>query len=366
MLLPLARGDLFLHCCATANDVFLDFPCPCSHNASISVLFPFVNVIMLFRSSSYCDFEPPVATMVKQKAAAVAAVSGPTADDFRTPDRSKLSTHFEEKKDGDSNKNNNNTGTDAATGSIKGPPSVPTAATVTPSESFMTATRKDSAASSNADPSNTNNGENENDSSSNNNKSATEDNKHVRFDKEDDAGSEASPSSSVGGDSPSKRGLVSRRGGRCASPGRSLATSGQSKDAHAAATAVLEFKTFRSPDRKPRDENDTVPSLCSTSSVEPKEEDRKPSAVADKETNNENDESKKVLQRGLQMKPTSITYEQSSNNKEASKKPSSTATADGQAKKTSVTFSPVPAPRDAAADRVSRLPLDILLVSENL
>lgn len=62
----------------------------------------------------------------------------------------------------------------------------------------------------------------------------------------------------------SKRGLVSRRGGRLGSPAAPpRVTIASSKD-----SPVLEFKTFRSPKRT-RDaglENDTIPSLCSTNS----------------------------------------------------------------------------------------------------
>lgn len=64
-----------------------------------------------------------------------------------------------------------------------------------------------------------------------------------------------------------KRGLVSRRGGRMGSPAvppRPPAATVTTKEGG----PVLEFKTFRSPQRK-RDsavENDTIPSLCSTNS----------------------------------------------------------------------------------------------------
>lgn len=88
--------------------------------------------------------------------------------------------------------------------------------------------------------------------------SPTDQDKHVRFyrDQNNEEGKvdpEDSPTSSS-----SQRGLVSRRGGRCGSPGR-IASKPQGGQ-----EPVLEFKTFRSPPRK-RDENDTVPSLCSTS-----------------------------------------------------------------------------------------------------
>lgn len=62
----------------------------------------------------------------------------------------------------------------------------------------------------------------------------------------------------------SKRGLVSRRGGRLGSPATAPRVTISSKEDG----PVLEFKTFRSPQRK-RDsavENDTIPSLCSTNS----------------------------------------------------------------------------------------------------
>jgi hypothetical protein len=89
--------------------------------------------------------------------------------------------------------------------------------------------------------------------------------KHVRFGNDEKEKEEGCSSSST----ETKRGLVSRRGGRL---GGSAGTP-RPADGHA---AVLEFKTFRSPQRK-RDamENDTVPSLCSAgsgiSSVEPAE-----------------------------------------------------------------------------------------------
>jgi len=62
----------------------------------------------------------------------------------------------------------------------------------------------------------------------------------------------------------SKRGLVSRRGGRLGSPAAPPRATVTTKEAG----PVLEFKTYRSPTRK-RDsavENDTIPSLCSTNS----------------------------------------------------------------------------------------------------
>lgn len=57
----------------------------------------------------------------------------------------------------------------------------------------------------------------------------------------------------------SQRGLVSRRGGRMGSPSKPISVLAVKSE------PVVEYKTYRSPSRK-RDENDTIPSLCSTSS----------------------------------------------------------------------------------------------------
>jgi hypothetical protein len=63
-----------------------------------------------------------------------------------------------------------------------------------------------------------------------------------------------------------RKSLVSRRGGRLGSPAaappRVTAAPSSSKDD----APVLEFKTFRSPQRTKEVENDTIPSLCSTNS----------------------------------------------------------------------------------------------------
>jgi hypothetical protein len=65
-----------------------------------------------------------------------------------------------------------------------------------------------------------------------------------------------------------RKSLVSRRGGRLGSPAAppprvTAATPSSCKDDDA---PVLEFKTFRSPQRTKEVENDTIPSLCSTNS----------------------------------------------------------------------------------------------------
>jgi hypothetical protein len=89
---------------------------------------------------------------------------------------------------------------------------------------------------------------------------AEQDNKHVRFDGTNGNEKPSSPADSPASSncSNNQRGVVSRRGGRFSSPGRAAGNSSSS----AAKETVLEFKTYRSPPRK-RDENDTIPSLCS-------------------------------------------------------------------------------------------------------
>ena len=111
---------------------------------------------------------------------------------------------------------------------------------------------------------------------------AVEDNKQVRFDSKncnnaDTAGIEGKALCSVGSDegdsstaSPTsaQRGLVSRRGGRCGSPGRNLlppqsTAAKPSKEAADAAATVLEFKTFRSPERNAkRKQNENENTNC--------------------------------------------------------------------------------------------------------
>ncbi len=277
-----------------------------------------------------------------------------SAQDFTTPDRSSIHPlthnhrHFEEKKDELSE-----TGTKGValkdSSTTLSPPLV-VAATVTPSDTL--AARKENAAAVEA-------AAQLNDS--------CEDNKQVRFDENNECET-SSPSSSVGGDSPSKRGLVSRRGGRCASPGRTLMSSSASKETHEAATAVLEFKTFRSPDRKQRDESDTVPSLCSAGSIDRNEESTKLATEihtneCNRNTNDENLSSKGLLSlhNGLLPKPSSNSSDVASNHRSTSPRMELTkragdnaaATVTSSTKKNIVTFSPVPPP--SAADRVRML-----------
>lgn len=79
--------------------------------------------------------------------------------------------------------------------------------------------------------------------------------KQVRFDKDESPGS-------------TKRGLVSRRGGRYGSPARKDTTTG-----------VVEYKTYRSPKRE-TESSDGVPSLCSTASGTIKEEIKPASSIS--------------------------------------------------------------------------------------
>ncbi|KAG7364861.1 AP2 domain containing protein [Nitzschia inconspicua] len=239
-----------------------------------------------------------------------------SAQDFTTPDRSSLlhrHNHFEEKKDetvGSRGTTSIQGGASLTTKEQHLPPTVTPAVTVTPSEKATTTAEENLPATAADD----------------------DDNKQVRFDKDgrDTGLNTTSPASSVSGDSPSKRGLVSRRGR--GSPGRTLVTSGSSpstNEAHAAAAAVLEFKTFRSPERKQyvKDENeDTVPSLCSTGSVDRKEQQTKESGKESPK-----DENSSTSSKGQSTKPPGKASD-----------PSSASTT----KKSSVTFSPVPPPHN--------------------
>lgn len=163
------------------------------------------------------------------------------------------------------------------------------------------------------------------------------DERHVRFDNEmSDDGADSN------GDSKSRRGTVSRRGGRCGSPGRAGNNSTVKKE-----STVLEFKTYRSPPRRKGEENDTVPSLCSTSSAAVKtesedvqgstsKEDQKPSSISCDAALN-------------QTSPLGDGSEQPADPKEAKSK-----TDKMESKKNNVTFSPVPPAKDHAVVRVSR------------
>lgn len=190
--------------------------------------------------------------------------------------------------------------------------------------------------------------------------------RHVRFDKGMDkleVKAQSPGDSSTGG----QRGLVSRRGGRCSSPGRVVGKPSPTRE------PVLEFKTYRSPSRK-KDENDTVPSLCSatTSSTSEKEKttpkavpvDSKPNTPMKRE-DDEGDQSSP--DKKIDPKPASISYDSSvdqtspltSHDSEQTNEPRSPRakvedTAGGTPfKKNNVTFSPVPPARESVSDKVS-------------
>ena len=174
-----------------------------------------------------------------------------------------------------------------------------------------------------------------------------EDNKHVRFDKEkEDAALVDSPDSTN-----SQRGLVSRRGGRCASPGRAVGVSSNESN-------VLEFKTFRIPEpRSKKDENDTVPSLCSASSMDKEKSGAGEASAAAKVKKEDASDSDR-------RKPTSISCDSAldqtsplashhaNQTKMKKVKTDDRRKATTPTKKNNVSFSPVPPPRESA-DRVS-------------
>jgi AP2 domain len=237
-----------------------------------------------------------------------------TAQDFTTPDRSSLlHRHFEEKKDEAAESIGIQGGASLTTTKDHLPPTVTPAATVTPSEKASEEESHDAA-------------------------SADDDNRQVRFDKE--GGEVESTTSSVGGDSPSKRGLVSRRGR--GSPGRALMAS-STTEAHEAATTVLEFKTFRSPERKQKDD-DAVPSLCSTGSVDRKEEDSKQTGNKDDDDDNNNNKNAEKDENCSASVVAVKGYTKASS-----------AAATNVSKKGSVTFSPVPPPH--ASDKHPKTPI---------
>jgi hypothetical protein len=190
--------------------------------------------------------------------------------------------------------------------------------------------------------------------------------KHVRFDKEMKKLEEKAESLADSPDSTnSQRGLVSRRGGRCASPGRIVGKPSSTKE-----SSVLEFKTYRSPPRR-KDENDAVPSLCSANSS-----DKEKSATEEASSTAGNDNPK--VKKGEtetsnsnegRSKPASISCDSSMNHSspltshEADQsqetKTKKVKTEDSRKattpppRKNNVSFSPVPPPRVCTAERVS-------------
>ena len=136
--------------------------------------------------------------------------------------------------------------------------------------------------------------------------------KKVRFDKGENLDSISDSPSSTG----SQRGVVSRRGGSCSSPGRVTLPSPKKE-------AVLEFKAFKSPHRK-KEAADSVPSLSSDASP------AKESNTTYQATKDVAGESSSVEQK--EAGPLSSRADETRISKAGEKK-------------TMVTFSPVPPPR---------------------
>jgi hypothetical protein len=119
-----------------------------------------------------------------------------------------------------------------------------------------------------------------------------------------------------------------------------------SNEAVATIETVLEFKTFRSPERKKqKDKNDTVTSLCPTGSVDRKEDQIKDCGRKDG-YNNEKDENS-----FLSTKALGLPQANSLTGRTQSVAPASNSSF----KKTSVTFSPVPPP--SASDKHPKTPV---------
>jgi hypothetical protein len=183
--------------------------------------------------------------------------------------------------------------------------------------------------------------------------------KEVRFDNnncnnKNGTGIEAKTLCAVGSDegdssstsSPTQRGLVSRRGGRCGSPGRSLlpppSTGAKpSKEAADAAAAVLEFKTFRSPERKQNENENSHSHDDSLVSVDRKKVDDA-NTLTIKGTSLQQREQHVAQLHRRQPQP----------KQKPSKKVTSKNASISSKKSSNVTFSPVPTPR-INCDKVS-------------
>eukprot|EP00536_Pseudo-nitzschia_multiseries_P015413 jgi/Psemu1/42459/gm1.42459_g len=269
--------------------------------------------------------------------------------DFKTPDRSTTKAlasaavtggHPEEKKEDVLNSANGNTINTRSSATL-----------VTPLDAFSTAAARKEAAAAAASV-------------------ESLDNKQVRFDANNNKISTSTQSVAVEGtalctvgsdeadSSPTgnQRGLVSRRGGRCGSPGRRNLlppSSTGAKDAVDAAAAVLEFKTFRSPKRNSNRDNEddnqgenssgnTVPSLCSSISTERKESDNRdtnvfatnPTAIIKGSTSHQHGRRQQSQQ--SKSKPTAVSLPKKTTMASFSSNGTS------HKKTNSVTFSPVP------------------------
>lgn len=229
-------------------------------------------------------------------------------DDFKTPDRKPASSDHAQQK---------------VTSSVDPERKITKAATVTPAE--VASTREPVKADPPA-------------LEITSSVEASPEDKHVRFDKKKQEQDSAETPEAT-----NRRGEASRRGGRGSSPGRS----GKEME-----STVLEFKTYRSPERK-RDESDTVPSLCSTSSADKeKEQEQAPKAETKetKETSSEEHNKPASISCDANLNQTSPLGESEMGAATKSKSAKSEKT-DG--KKNNVTFSPVPPTKDNAVVRVS-------------
>lgn len=146
-----------------------------------------------------------------------------------------------------------------------------------------------------------------------NNQVDSPEDRKVRFDHVEMADSVSdSPSSNC-----SQRGLVSRRGGRCASPGRIACASPKKEQ-------ISEYQTYRSPTVQ-KDASDSVPSLSSDTSP-----DKATEVKASKDDGAGNSSSNETKEAG----PLSSQLDSAKKGK-------------SNEKKSNVSFSPVPPPRDA-------------------
>jgi hypothetical protein len=246
--------------------------------------------------------------------------------DFTTPDRSTIKglssvavtgIHTEEKKEDVLNNNRNTVDT-----------SRPSAKLVTPPDSFSTAAAKEVRF----------------DGKKSNGKNTSK----IEAKTLCAVGSDEGDSSSTSSPNASQRGLVSRRGGRCGSPGRNILAppstgAKPSKEAADAAAAVLEFKTFRSPGRNGNSQhkqNENENSHGNDNTL-PRGYDAKSSTT--KVTSLQDHEQQTVNHHRRQQQSKQKPSKVASNNASVSSK-----------KNSNVTFSPVPMPK-IHGDKVSFL-----------
>ncbi|VEU37667.1 unnamed protein product [Pseudo-nitzschia multistriata] len=211
------------------------------------------------------------------------AMSGTMSEqDFQTPDRSTtkalssvpVTGHPEEKKDDTISDGNINTRNVQSSATM-----------VTPLDAFSTAAARKEASAAAAAHLDNKQVRFDSTNGSKNNSSAKA--KAIEATTHSTAGSDEGDSSSSSTSSPSsgKRGLVSRRGGRCASPGRRSLLPSSSNGVKE--SPALEFQTFLTPartsssnrnkEKKSEEESssgETIPSHFSANSTDRKESDR--------------------------------------------------------------------------------------------